>query len=237
METVFHYVTSPSQCGYLPNQCWEMEYEIVSSLSPAEYMARLEAGWRRFGVSLFRPRCSACSACRSLRIVVDRFRPDRSQRRNRKVNEGHVRLEIGTPRVTEANLDLYDRFHAHQSEIKGWPGHPEKEEESYAFSFVENPTPTEEWRYFLDDLLVGVGYVDVLPRGMSAIYFIHDPDFRDRGLGIWNVLSLIEKTRARGLPHLYMGYLVEECSSMRYKGRFVPNQLLGTDGSWRDFAK
>ena len=78
----------------------------------------------------------------------------------------------------------------------------------YHDSFVDNPFPTEEWLYFLEGKLVGIGYVDALPVGLSAIYFVHDPDHRDRGLGIWNVLSLIEETRRRGLPHLYLGYYV-----------------------------
>ena len=41
---------------------------------------------------LFRPACRSCRACRSLRIAVDRFRPDRSQKRAREANEGVVEL-------------------------------------------------------------------------------------------------------------------------------------------------
>src|SRR5438105_6260742 len=78
MESVFHYVAPASPCGYLPEQRWRLEYEIVRSLTPAEYQNRLLAGWRRFGGALFRPRCRSCTACQSLRVDVARFRPDRS---------------------------------------------------------------------------------------------------------------------------------------------------------------
>lgn len=235
MESVFQYVASPSQCGYLPEQRWQLEYVIVRQLSPEEYLQRLLQGWRRFGVSLFRPRCPGCSACRTIRVLADRFRPDRSMCRLRKANEGVIRLSIGTPSVSPDKLDLYDRYHAHQAEAKGWPEHEVNDADSYHYSFVENPIPTQEWCYYLGNRLAGVGYVDDLPGGLSAIYFFYDPDFQDRSLGTWNILCLLEQAAARSIPHLYLGYYVEGCKSMLYKGRFVPNQILGADGSWHDF--
>src|SRR5947207_3268717 len=99
MDSVFHYVAPASPCGYLPEQRWRLEYEIVRSLTPGEYQERLLAGWRRFGGALFRPRCRSCSACQSLRVDVAHFRPDRSMRRVRKLNEGVVRRVIRAPRV------------------------------------------------------------------------------------------------------------------------------------------
>jgi leucyl-tRNA---protein transferase len=234
METLFRFLAPPSRCGYLPHETWRLEYEQVSELSPAEYMHRMANGWRRFGDMLFRPQCPRCKQCRSIRVVVDRFRPDRSQRRNRKDNEGVVQLRIGTPSVNRVKLDLFDRFHAYQTESKSWPSHEPKDASDYSRSFVENPFPTQEWCYFLHNRLVGVGYVDDLPGGLSAIYFYHDPDERDRGLGTWNVLSVIDHARQRGIPYVYLGYYVAGCRSMAYKARFVPNQALGADGQWHD---
>lgn len=237
MESVFQFVAPPSPCGYLPDQRWQLQYEIVRELSPDEYMDRLLHGWRRFGVSLFRPRCAACSACQSIRVVVDRFHPDRRMRRTRKMNEAEVRLHIGVPEVTREKLDLYDRFHAFQSDLKGWPEHDPKDADSYASSFLENPIPTEEWCYYLGERLVGVGYVDALPQGLSAIYFFHDPEYRQRSLGTWNILCLLEQAARRRFPHLYLGYFVEGCRSMAYKGTFLPNQVLGKDGCWLNFRE
>src|SRR5262249_13129317 len=161
METLFHYVAPPSPCGYLPAEYWSLEYELVGGVSAREYQVRLLAGWRRFGGMLFRPRCPACTACRSLRVAVERFRANRSQRRARKANAGQVELRIGRPSVSRAKLHLYDVYHAFQTENKDWPLHPAKDADSYAQSFVDNPTFTEEWCYQLDGRLIGVGYVDV----------------------------------------------------------------------------
>jgi arginine-tRNA-protein transferase len=235
MESLFHYVATPSPCGYLPDRLWSLEYEHVLALTPAEYMDRMLHGWRRFGHTLFRPRCQSCSACQSLRVVVDRFRPDRGQRRVRKANEGRVQVRIGRPSVTRAKLALYDRYHAFQADAKGWPSHPAKDEESYASSFVDNPFPTQEWCYYLGTKLIGVGYVDDLPGGLSAIYFFYDPDERQRSPGTWNVLSVIDHAADREIAHVYLGYYVAGCQSMLYKSRYVPNQVLGADGEWQDY--
>ena len=200
MESLLHYIAPPSPCGYLPDQLWSLEYEAVAGLTAAEYQARLLANWRRFGGMLFRPRCPRCNACRSLRVVVDRFRPNRSQRRCAKLNAQPLELRIGTPTVSADKLRLYDRYHAFQTEDKDWPDHPPKDVDGYCGSFVDNPLFTEEWCYHLNDKLVGVGYVDAVPKGLSAIYFFYDPEERHRSLGTYNVLRLIEECRARSLP-------------------------------------
>ena len=232
MQTSFQFLAPVESCSYLPDQMARMEYEQVSELTPDEYAARMMAGWRRFGHALFRPRCPSCLACRSLRVDVHRFRPNRSQRRVRMANEGAVDLQIGSPRVSRSRLELYQRFHDDRARVRGWSERHESAS-SYHSSFVSNPFPTEEWCYTLDGTLVGLGMVDALSVGLSAIYFVHDPDHHRRGLGTWNVLCLIEEARRRGLPHLYLGYWVAACVSLAYKASFRPFEILGTDGAWR----
>jgi arginyl-tRNA--protein-N-Asp/Glu arginylyltransferase len=235
METLFRFVAPPSQCGYLPAQNWSLEYEMVVNLSAAEYAQRLERGWRRFGGMMFKPRCPACKACQSLRVEVAKFRPNRSQKRAWKANEADLQLRIVPPAVSRGRLLLYDRFHDFQTANKDWPEHPAKDPDSYRESFVHNPDFTEEWDYYLEDRLVGVGYVDRLPDSLSAIYFFYDPDVRDRSLGTFNVLTLLAECARRKLPYLYLGYYVDGCRSLEYKANYRPNQVLHADGVWRDF--
>lgn len=235
MESLFHYLAPRTPCGYLPDRDWSLEYELVRTLSPDEYLQRMKEGWRRFGFTLFRPQCSGCQACQSLRVSAAAFQPNRSQRRARKMNEHEVKLCIGPPTATRQKLQLYDRYHAFQSDAKGWPQHPAKDPGSYRESFVANPFVTEEWCYFMEDHLVGVGYVDVLPEGLSAIYFYYEPALRSRSLGTWNVLCILEEARRRQLQHVYLGYFVAGCASLEYKANFQPNEILGPDGVWRPF--
>jgi arginine-tRNA-protein transferase len=236
MISLFTFTTEPGPCEYLSDREWSLRYEVVGELTPAEYMARMKVGWRRFGYSLFRPVCPACKMCQSLRVPVATFRPDRSQRRALAANDGAVTLAIGPPSADPEKLDLYDRYHHYQRDSKGWPGHGPTNEIDYAESFVGNPFPTEEWCYYLGDRLVGVGYVDALPEALSAIYFYYDPAERGRSLGTYNVLSIIRKAARRGLPHVYLGYYVEGCQSLEYKARFRPNEVLGEGGKWASYS-
>jgi len=237
MESLFNFVAPPTPCGYLPDQLWSLEYEVVADLTAGEYMDRMRQGWRRFGDTMFRPRCASCHACRSLRILANQFRPDRSQRRVRKLNDGEVRLRIGVPSVSRAKLDLYDRYHAFRTATRGWPRHEPSDPYNYRQSFVDNPFPTQEWCYYLGQRLVGVGYVDDLPGGLSAIYFFYDPECQRRSLGTWNILCLLKEAVRRRPPHLYLGYYVAGCASMTYKAQFRPNQALDPSGGWQDFVR
>jgi leucyl-tRNA---protein transferase len=237
MESLFHFIAPPSQCGYLPAQNWSLEYNLVQHMSASEYLERMSNGWRRFGRAVFRPRCQACQACQPLRLVVDRFRPNRNQRRVERANRGVVQLHIQQPKITQAKLNLYDKYHSFQALAKGWPQHPAKDAESYGTSFVQNPFPTQEWCYYLGPRLIGVGYVDDLPGAMSGIYFYYDPDERPRSLGIWNILCMLSEAARRKVPHLYLGYYVEGCRSMEYKALFRPCEVRGQDGIWRPFRE
>ena len=237
MESLLHYVTPPGRCSYLPDQVWQLEYELFASLTPAEYMRRMSQGWRRFGIATFRPQCPHCTACRSLRVPVAQFRPNRSQRRVRAANDGVIEVRVGPPSVSYTKLALYDRYHEFQSDHIGWRGHTPKDAVEYTASFVENPFPVEEWCYYLDGQLIGVGYLDVLPEGFSAIYFFYEPAERERSLGTYNVLRLIDSCRERGVPHLYLGFYVEGCRSLQYKANFTPNEILTTQGTWEAFRE
>ena len=103
--------------------------------------------------------------------------------------------------------------------------------------WLEVPFPIEEWCYYIGDRLLGVGYVDRLPEGLSAIYFFYDPQESHRSLGTFNVLSILREARTSGVPYVYLGYYVEGCRSLEYKARFRPNEILDTDGTWPAFLQ
>jgi arginine-tRNA-protein transferase len=100
---------------------------------------------------------------------------------------------------------------------------------------LDNPFPIEEWAYYLEDRLVAVGYVDVLPAALSAIYFYWDPNQRARSLGTFHVLSMIAAARQREVPYVYLGYYVAGCRSLEYKAKFRPNEVLRGNRKWATF--
>jgi arginine-tRNA-protein transferase len=109
---------------------------------------------------------------------------------------------------------------------KGWPAHQLSQGE-YAAEFAD-PAVEFAWEtlYHRNGRLIGVGLVDVLPDGLSSVYFYHAPDWRPSGPGTFSVLREIEWARELGLPYLYLGYFIERCPSMAYKNRFNPHELL-----------
>ncbi|HXD18603.1 MAG TPA: arginyltransferase [Vicinamibacterales bacterium] len=221
----------PSPCEYRPDQQQQLRHDVILDLAPEDYSQRLQEGWRRFGPVVFRPECPSCRRCQSLRVEVSTFRPSASQRRVWNRNIGEVTVRIGSPSESPEKVDLFAKFHQHGHQAKGWP----EGEDPDLTLFLANPFHTEEWTYHVGDRLVGVGYVDALPEGLSAIYFYWDPAESRRSLGTFNILATIASARHRGLPHMYLGYHVEGCRSLEYKARFRPNEVLAEDGTWVRF--
>jgi leucyl-tRNA---protein transferase len=227
MYLIEHVVEKPHPCAYLESEQASLEVRVMLDVDGAETDAMLERGWRRFGPVYFRPACTACTECVSLRVLVDRFAPSKSQRRAARACAA-LRRVVGPPRVDGARLDLYSRWHAAREEARGWEPNPQTRER-YALEFAfAHPCAREA--AFYDDAaggkLVGVGLFDETPRALSAAFFFHDPDYARLSLGTANVVALAGDARESGRPHLYLGFRVAGCASLRYKSGFRPHELL-----------
>jgi arginyl-tRNA--protein-N-Asp/Glu arginylyltransferase len=229
MRVLARQIEEPRACSYLPDRRAQLETLVMEDVSPAELELLLERGVRRFGPAYFRPRCAACQACDSLRVVVAEHRPTRSQRRAMNAARP-LRRVIGRPRVDGERLALYARWHQSREAARGWEPNP-VDLESYALHFAW-PHPSAREVAFRDparaDALVALGLWDVTARAASAVFFFFDPAYASRSLGIANVALGIEDARRDGRAHVYLGYRVHGCPSLEYKGRFAPaEQLVG----------
>ncbi len=216
---------SETACSYLPGQTARMTYRLAYRLTESRYEQLLSRGWRRFGRTLFRPNCSACAACQSLRVVLADFTASKSQRRIvSKAPE--FSLTIQKPTVSAEHLSLYNRYHLDMHHRRQWPFR-EIDSDHYFDSFLDGHFSfAREFQYRHDGKLIGLGLVDMTRSVMSSIYFFHDPDWRDVALGTYSVLREIEVGKTQGCQWLYMGYYIRDCGSMNYKNRFRPNQIL-----------
>jgi leucyl-tRNA---protein transferase len=217
----------PHRCAYLPDQRASLDVCMMLDVTPAELGALLERGWRRFGPAYFRPACARCAACIPVRIPATAFVPSRSQRRARR---GAARLTrtIGTPKVDDERLALYERWHVEREKQRGWAESP-LDERSYAFDFAFDHPSVREVAFrdpANDDRLVGLGIVDVVPDALSAVYFFWDPVAAPSSLGVAHVVWLVEDAVASGSTYVYLGYRVDGCPSLAYKGRYQPQELL-----------
>ena len=225
MAIVLHHTVSPpGPCPYLPGIPYRMETRLMLEVGATEFEQALLRGWRRFGPTYFRPACTSCRECVSLRVPVDTFRPSKSQRRARRKCQD-LKLRVGTPRVDEQRLELYHAWHAEREAARGWPGDT-VDEERYFLQFGFPHPCVRELAYYDGPLLVAIGLCDETPSALSSVYFFFHPDYAGHSLGTASVLFEIELARQRHIPHLYLGYRVLGCPSLRYKADFGPHELL-----------
>lgn len=128
--------------------------------------------------------------------------------------------------MTDEHIRLYNDYHRDMQQRRGWPFR-ETTEEDYYQSFLDGHFEfSREFLYLRDDRLIGIGMVDMTDRVQSSVYFIHEPQWRDRGPGTFSVLSEIEVGQAASRDYLYMGYYIRDSGSMNYKNRFRTHELL-----------
>jgi arginyl-tRNA--protein-N-Asp/Glu arginylyltransferase len=228
-KVIHHAMDPPGPCSYLPEESSSLEQMVMTDVTPAEFEAMLSRGWRRFGPVYFRPACEACAECVTLRIPTATFHPNRSQRRARAAC-ARFRVVVGTPRVDEERLALYHAWHAWREEAREWQG-SELSARDYFLQFAFPHPCAREVAWYDDEAeggtrLIAVGICDETADSWSAAYFFYAPDYAQYSLGTANVVKQVEIARERGLPHLYLGYRVKGCASLRYKSRFRPHELL-----------
>ena len=231
---VRHFIEEPRACSYLPALKASLEYRLMVEVSPPELENLLLRGWRRFGPAYFRPACARCQECVSIRIDVHRFDPSPSQRRALRRSR-RFRLELGRPRIDSERLDLHAAWHATREDARGWEPTNLTEDE-YATQFAFPSATGREVAWYDGRRLVALGLVDVTANCFSAAYFFYHPDVSRLSPGVANVLHSIEMARELGCQHVYLGYRVNGCQSLVYKGQFRPHELLVGRPSLEDRA-
>ena len=222
---IFRTTEPPRHCSYLPQETASLQYRFFESLTADQFQELLIRGWRRHGNHIFRHACPECRQCVSIRVDVASFKPSKSQRRVLNRNR-HISVELHPATVSKQHVDLYNAWHAEREESRGWRNSRMTTEE-YAHGFLAGDYGfAHEMRYFEGSTLVGVGLVDLVPAGISSVYFYYDPRWRPLGPGTYSALCEIELCRTHGLPHLYLGYWIANCPSMAYKNQFEPYETL-----------
>jgi arginine-tRNA-protein transferase len=222
-------ISGPDVCHYLPGASMTTEARVMIDVSPEELDELLSLGWRRFGPVYFRPVCTACSECVSVRIPLATFAPSANMRRVQRRGR-HLSLRYGKPVCDERRLALHRKWHLFRQEARGWEA-GELDRESYSIQFCFPHASARELTFWDGDRLVAVGLVDETPSALSAVYCYYDPDDEQLSPGTLNVLACVDRARRRGLSWVHLGYRVADCPSLRYKGRFQPQeQLVGRPG-------
>lgn len=231
-ESIRVYLSTAHPCPYLPGRT-ATSLIIDPELETDHYrMTQLTLnGFRRSGDLIYRPHCTHCRACVSVRIPVREFQPNRAHRRIVKKNSD---LAISTlhPVFKPEHFELYIRYQQARH-----PGSDmcDRDPDKYKHFLITNSGATEFIEFVLDGRLIAVSVTDALIDGLSAVYTFFDPEFSRRSLGTFAILWQIESVRLRGLDWLYLGYWIEECDKMSYKTNFRPIEGF-KNGNWSRLA-
>jgi leucyl-tRNA---protein transferase len=228
MREILRFVEQPRQCSYLPEETASLEVRFIADMSPAEYADLLARGYRRFGSQVFRPACENCQKCQSVRVLVQQFTPNAGERRILQKNK-NIRAELKPLFASTDHVELYNLYHRFMNEHRGWPLQ-QTTLEAYRLEFLSGARNSgRQWLYFEEDKLMGVALMDEAPGAISLVYFFYHPGWRAKSPGTFSILNQILYAKASNLQYAYLGYWIEACPSMSYKGRFRPRQILIRD--------
>jgi arginine-tRNA-protein transferase len=201
-----------------------------------------QGGFRRSQNIAYRPACEICRACISVRIVVDGFEPTRSMKRVTATNSDLISKEY----AAEPSTEQFSLFRSYLDSRHQQGGMADMTVLDYAMMVEDTHVNTRVIEYRIrqegdtisdhpNGRLVATALTDTMSDGLSMVYSFYDPELESRSLGTFMILDHIRRARARGLPHVYLGYWVRGSKKMAYKTRFLPQEHLLPEG-WTLFS-
>lgn len=216
-------LTEQHACSYLDDEfaqpafvhpAFEMTAKIYSEL--------IQQGFRRSGDEVYSPHCPSCSACIPVRLLVNEFKPNRSQKRCKQRNQ-NTQVKIKPAEFDKRHYDLYLRYQFDRHH-EGSMQHSSPDE--YMRFLKSTWCETHFLEFNVEGELAAVAVVDSLDNALSAVYTFFEPKFSAYSPGMYAVLWQIQWARRQGLEFLYLGFWIKQCKKMSYKSAYQPLQQL-----------
>lgn len=222
--------TAQFPCSYIPGRiARNCVIDPDFAMDNIVYADLIKCGFRRSGSQVYRPQCAPCKECISTRIIVDDYKPNRSQRRNWKKNLPEITVLVNEDGFKDSYRSLYEQYVHNRHTNTSTDG----VEEFFGSTWCH----THYLEFYLAKRLIGVAVVDVLDEELSAVYTLFEPEIgKNIGLGTFAIMWEIEYAKKLQKKFLYPGYWIEECKKMNYKTNFKPIEGY-IDGYWRMLNK
>ena len=230
------------QCAYFDDKLADTRYKFIKNCDANTFHKMLERGWRRFGNVHFRPECSTCDECKTIRINVQDFKFSKSQKRIMAKNKD-IQVYVQKPSLSLDHLNLFNKYHKYMETKKGWKEN-KIDANDYQQSYVDGAsTFGKEILYFLDDKLIAIALSDMTKDSISCVYCFYDHEYESRSLGKFSILAQMSIAKQANIEHLFLGYWIKDHYSMGYKEDYAPfeilqnNPLLNEECIWEKYEK
>ena len=221
------YVTAPQKCPYIKGKAERKLFTALYGRNSEELNDTLSLqGFRRSQKVLYRPLCSNCSACLSIRVKAKAFKPSKSQRRVIAKNASIKRIEKGA----DATDEQYAIFKSYLNSRHLNGGMSDMDALEFSSMIEETNVYSRVFEYRIDDgkiadRLLAVCLTDTNGDGLSMVYSFYDPTYKSLSLGKLMILDHIKLTKELGLEHLYLGYWNRKNDKMGYKSDYRPAEV------------
>ncbi|WP_417223333.1 arginyltransferase [Amphritea sp.] len=229
LKTLHFYATPEHECSYLEGlEAKTLFVDPQEVINFDAYSQLSDLGFRRSGKHIYRPYCSHCQACISVRVNSREFHPSKSQKRIINKNKD-LQVTTAPPQFTDEYYALYERYiNTRHNDGDMYPPTPDQFsafliEGGQKGCFYEFRDPSGK--------LVALAVTDFLAQGLSAIYTFFDPREAARSLGSFAILWQLKEVQRLELEYLYLGYWIRECQKMSYKVAYSPLEML-INGEW-----
>jgi leucyl-tRNA---protein transferase len=211
------------------------EYFIRNYLSATTMDTLWANGWRHFGSYFFRyshiPKEGKVFHVQPLRVRLEHFTPNRSQRRNLKTNQA-INLVV-KPAYVDAEVEIL--FEKHKTRFRD--NVPESLETFLSEQPDRKPCTCVSLCLYLAGELVGISYLDVGETACSSVYQCFEPSLSKRGLGILMMVLAAQYSQEQGKTFYYPGYAFKEPSFYDYKKTLRGLETFDWQSNWLPLSK
>jgi len=207
------YTTTPYGCSYLPGRI--ARSQVATPI-------------RMIDSSIYSELVHLCNECQPVRLDVNQFVANRSQRRTLTRNASLT--------VRDCDLTFHEEhyllYRDYQAKRHPGGGMDQDSREQYVQFLLQTHVTSRLVEFRENGVLRMVSIIDVLDDGLSAIYTFYDCEVPHAGYGTFGILWQIAECRRAGLPWLYLGYWIRDSKKMAYKENFQPLHVL-RNGQWQ----